>query len=82
MDSRKVDMIRLERPEEVYDRAELFGRDVGDVFRKKTSEGVASASVVQNNNKFISESELDEIKKQRGALQDEAVGSMKVIKVC
>ena len=35
METKKVDMIRLERPEEVYDREELFGRDVSDVFKKK-----------------------------------------------
>lgn len=38
MESKKgVDMIRLERPEEVYDREEIFGRDVTDVFKKKVS---------------------------------------------
>ena len=78
MESKNVDMIRLARPEEVYDREELFGRDVGDVFKKKASDGAAASTSVIENKKFISESELEEIKKQRGASAlDDSVGPMK-----
>ncbi|GAX82691.1 hypothetical protein CEUSTIGMA_g10117.t1 [Chlamydomonas eustigma] len=83
---RKVDMIRLERPEEYYDREEIFGRDVSSVFPKKAeneqnkSDTSKTSTVMEaiGARRFISETELDAIKKSRGATADD--GTMAVLK--
>eukprot|EP00195_Chlamydomonas_chlamydogama_P017050 CAMPEP_0202896432 /NCGR_PEP_ID=MMETSP1392-20130828/5446_1 /ASSEMBLY_ACC=CAM_ASM_000868 /TAXON_ID=225041 /ORGANISM="Chlamydomonas chlamydogama, Strain SAG 11-48b" /LENGTH=283 /DNA_ID=CAMNT_0049581795 /DNA_START=59 /DNA_END=913 /DNA_ORIENTATION=+ len=72
---RKVDMVRIPRQEEVYEREAIFGRDVSSVFPSQAKEAAdataaSSADAIKEMlgaRNFISESELEKIKASRGA---------------
>ncbi|KAL6751647.1 hypothetical protein V8C86DRAFT_666783 [Haematococcus lacustris] len=85
MVERRVDMVRLER-EDVYDREEVLGRDATSVFPKQSKAAtLASASAGQLDadairemlgaRRFVTEKELDSIKKQRGESVDDGTAT-------
>ncbi|KAF5832877.1 hypothetical protein DUNSADRAFT_11067 [Dunaliella salina] len=78
-EERRVEMLRIERKEEFYDRDEVLGRDVNSVFptQRKEPQGNPAAAVLQEmlgTRSFVSQSELDEIKSARGVTGDEGGG--------
>lgn len=70
MDRKPVEMMRLPRQEQFFDREEVFGRDVTSVFPTQSKQEAAEAAktvvAALGAKKFISETELEEIKKTRG----------------
>lgn len=69
-------MLRLPKEEEVYDREEVLGRDASSVFPRAAAEQAATgrAAVVEalgGSRRFISETELAEIKASRGLTADD-----------
>ncbi|EFN56884.1 hypothetical protein CHLNCDRAFT_144541 [Chlorella variabilis] len=72
MDRKPVDLVRVPREERYYDREAVLGRDAASVFpteirKAAAAEGAALAELLGGGNKkFISETELEEIKTQRG----------------
>ncbi|KAI8467414.1 MAG: hypothetical protein J3K34DRAFT_454496 [Monoraphidium minutum] len=74
-DSRTVDMVRVPREEEYYDREEVLGRDASSVFPKEAAQaaeaGRDAMSEALGARKFISETELATIKATRGGAVDD-----------
>ncbi|BDA50143.1 hypothetical protein COCOBI_15-2710 [Coccomyxa sp. Obi] len=68
--SRKMDMVVIPREEEVFDREEVLGRDASSVFPTESKAPAMDAEAVKaalgSNLRFITESELEAIKAERG----------------
>ena len=78
---RRVDMIRVERPQQVFDRDEVLGRDTSSVFPSETRRQAEQAGMdvadamraAIGGVRFITEKDVQEIKAKRGtSAEDEA----------
>ncbi|KAL3151358.1 hypothetical protein ABBQ38_013190 [Trebouxia sp. C0009 RCD-2024] len=69
-DARKVELIRMPRQEQVFEREQVFGRDASSVFPTEGQKAAAEAAEVLKSklgaNRFISESEIQELQKEYG----------------
>ncbi|WIA30040.1 hypothetical protein OEZ86_000135 [Tetradesmus obliquus] len=78
MDERRgVDMVRLEQPEEVYDVEEVLGRDAASVFPSMHAQldPTEQLKAAVGAKRFVTEAELEEIKKARGLNVDDGTAS-------
>lgn len=69
---RKVELLRVPRTEQLFDREEVLGRDASSVFptESKAAAGLdpeAVREMLGTNTRFISETQLEDIKSQRGS---------------
>eukprot|EP00775_Hariotina_reticulata_P004464 gene4464-4720_t len=73
MEKRGVDMVRLEKPEEVYDVEEVLGRDALAVFpsMNKDLDPTEQLKAAIGAKRFVTETELQEIKAARGLTVDD-----------
>mmetsp|Transcript_4879 Transcript_4879/g.8665 ORF Transcript_4879/g.8665 Transcript_4879/m.8665 type:complete len:129 (-) Transcript_4879:642-1028(-) len=78
---RKVDLVRVEREEQVFEREAVLGRDVESVFPTELKqEDVDTTDAVKEaigSVKFITENEVEEIKSKRKDKDGNAVASSK-----
>ncbi|PRW50753.1 NEFA-interacting nuclear NIP30,N-terminal [Chlorella sorokiniana] len=69
-DRQSVPLVRVPREEQYFDREEVLGRDAASVFptesKKAAAAGAGLAELLGANKKFISETELQEIKSTMG----------------
>ncbi|KAI7840641.1 hypothetical protein COHA_005662 [Chlorella ohadii] len=69
-DRQAVPLVRVPREEQYFDREEVLGRDAASVFptesKKAAAQGAGLAELLGANKKFISETELQEIKSTMG----------------
>lgn len=70
-EQRNVPLVRVERQERYFDREEVLGRDASSVFPTEAKKGAGLdpelvKSVLGGDRKFVSETELAEIKSKRG----------------
>ncbi|KAL3160520.1 hypothetical protein ABBQ32_010824 [Trebouxia sp. C0010 RCD-2024] len=69
-EARKVELIRMPRQEQVFEREQVFGRDASSVFPTEGQKAAAEAAEVLKSklgaNRFISESEIQELQKEYG----------------
>ncbi|CAD7698011.1 unnamed protein product [Ostreobium quekettii] len=74
-----VEMVRIEREEEHYDREQVLGRDTSSVFpteaKEKEKEEVEALKEAVGASRFISETELEDLRKSGGADRPE-VGTL------
>lgn len=75
MERQPVEMVRLAREEEVYEREAVLGRDTASVFpTQNKTEACSTALQTLAGKQFISESELETLRSTRGArVEDGAV---------
>ncbi|KAL0029492.1 hypothetical protein WJX77_011617 [Trebouxia sp. C0004] len=66
----KVELVRVPRQEQVYEREAVFGRDASSVFpiegQKAAAEAKEALKTKLGANRFISESEIQELQKEYG----------------
>ncbi|KXZ48265.1 hypothetical protein GPECTOR_29g43 [Gonium pectorale] len=85
-EERRVDMVRLASEERYYDREALLGRDAASVFPTYAREQAAAAGEggldveavkeALGARKFISETELEELRATRGVTADDGAVSV------
>ncbi|KAF6257303.1 N-terminal domain of NEFA-interacting nuclear protein NIP30-domain-containing protein [Scenedesmus sp. NREL 46B-D3] len=78
MEQRGVDMVRLEKAEEVYDVEEVLGRDASSVFPSLQAQldPMEQLKAAVGAKRFVTEAELEEIKAARGLRADDGTAAV------
>ena len=74
----RVELVREVEPERLYDREAVLGRDTSSVFpsaARDSAQADFAASVGLNGPRFVTESELEELKALRGGRVEDGTAS-------